>query len=113
MEDFPILFVDDDKQLLDVVSAYLSRFGFVVETESNGVTALEKIDEKDYTIVFTDLIMPEISGLDLLKTVKKSGSPTEVIIVTGYGTIESAIESLCQFSGKLLCQGDPVRERRR
>jgi DNA-binding NtrC family response regulator len=94
MEDFPILFVDDDQQLLDVVSAYLSRYGFVVETESNGIAALEKIDEKDYTIVFTDLIMPEISGLDLLKTVKKAGSPTEVIIVTGYGTIESAIESL-------------------
>ena len=94
MEDFPILFIDDDQQILDVVSAYLSRFGFDVETESSGIAALEKIDKKDYAIVFTDLIMPEISGLDLLETVKKAGSTAEVIIVTGYGTIESAIESL-------------------
>ncbi len=94
MEDFPILFVDDDHQILEVVTAYLSRYGFVVETESSSAAALEKIENHDYAVVFTDLIMPEISGLDLLKAVKKSGSLTEVIIVTGYGTIESAIESL-------------------
>ena len=94
MEDFPILFVDDDRQILEVVQAYLSRYGFVIETESSGIAALEKIEKHDYAVVFTDLIMPEISGLDLLKAVKKSGALTEVIIVTGYGTIESAIESL-------------------
>jgi DNA-binding NtrC family response regulator len=94
MEDFPILFVDDDRQILELVSAYLSRYGFVIDTEISGTAALEKIEKHDYAIVFTDLIMPEISGLDLLKAVKKSGALTEVIIVTGYGTIESAIESL-------------------
>jgi DNA-binding NtrC family response regulator len=94
MEDFPILFVDDDRQILELVSSYLSRYGFVIETEISGTAALEKIEKHDYAIVFTDLIMPEISGLDLLKAVKKSGALTEVIIVTGYGTIESAIESL-------------------
>lgn len=94
MEDFPILFVDDDRQILELVSAYLSRYGFVIETEISGAAALEKIEKHDYAIVFTDLIMPEISGLDLLKAVKKSGALTDVIIVTGYGTIESAIESL-------------------
>lgn len=94
MEDFPILFVDDDRQILELVSAYLSRYGFVIETEISGTAALEKIEKHDYAVVFTDLIMPEISGLDLLKAIKKSGALTEVIIVTGYGTIESAIESL-------------------
>jgi DNA-binding NtrC family response regulator len=94
MEDFPILFVDDDRQILELVSAYLSRYGFAIDTEISGTAALEKIEKHDYAIVFTDLIMPEISGLDLLKAVKKSGALTEVIIVTGYGTIESAIESL-------------------
>lgn len=94
MEDFPILFVDDDQQILELVTAYLSRYGFAVETEISGTVAIEKIEKHDYAIVFTDLIMPEISGLDLLKAVKKSSALTEVIIVTGYGTIESAIESL-------------------
>jgi DNA-binding NtrC family response regulator len=94
MDAYPILFVDDDQQILEIVSAYLDRFGYPVDTVNNGMVAIDKIQQKDYTVVFTDLIMPEISGLDLLKAVKKSSPSTEVIIVTGYGTIESAIEAL-------------------
>ena len=94
MDQYPILFVDDDKQILEIVSAYLDRFGYRVDTVSDGKQAIEMIQQKDYSVVFTDLIMPEISGLDLLKAVKKSNPTTEVIIVTGYGTIESAIEAL-------------------
>ncbi len=94
MEDFPILFVDDDQQILGVVTTYLTRNGYIVDAVNNGPAALEKIKEKEYAVVFTDLIMPEISGLDLLKTIKEASPTTEVIIVTGYGTIESAIEAL-------------------
>ncbi len=94
MENFPILFVDDDQQILDVVAAYLARNGYSVDTVNNGLMALEKIKEKEFAAVFTDLIMPEISGLDLLKSIKDASPTTEVIIVTGYGTIESAIEAL-------------------
>jgi DNA-binding NtrC family response regulator len=94
MDDFQILFVDDDQQILEIVSAYLSRFGYLVDTASNGNIAIEKVQQKDYAVVFTDLIMPEISGLDLLRLVKRSNPATEVVIVTGYGTIESAIEAL-------------------
>ena len=94
MDEYPILFVDDDRQILEIVSVYLDRFGYRVDTVSDGKVAIEKIQHKDYAVVFTDLIMPEISGLDLLRAVKKSNPSTEVIIVTGYGTIESAIEAL-------------------
>ena len=94
MDDFQILFVDDDQQILEIVSAYLSRFGYHVETAGNGNLAIDKIQQKDYSVVFTDLIMPEISGLDLLRSVKRLNPSTEVVIVTGYGTIESAIEAL-------------------
>ncbi len=94
MDSFPILFVDDDQQILNVVTTYLSRNGYSVDAVSNGLLALEKIKQKEYAAIFTDLIMPEISGLDLLKSVKEASPSTEVIIVTGYGTIESAIEAL-------------------
>ena len=93
-DDFSILFVDDDRQILDVVSAYLKRAGYQVDTVNNGFVALENLRQKEYSVVFTDLIMPEISGLDLLKAAKEVSPTTEVIIVTGYGTIESAIEAL-------------------
>jgi DNA-binding NtrC family response regulator len=94
MEPYQILFVDDDQQILEIVSTYLSRFGYHVDTVNNGTLAIEKIQQTDYAVVFTDLIMPEISGLDLLRSVKRSNPSTEVVIVTGYGTIESAIEAL-------------------
>lgn len=94
MDEYPILFVDDDKQILEIVSVYLDRYGYRVDTADDGNAAIEKIQQNDYAVVFTDLIMPKISGLDLLKAVKKTNPTTEVIIVTGYGTIESAIEAL-------------------
>lgn len=94
MDAYPILFVDDDHQILEIVTAYLNRFGFSVDTVDSGTEAMNRINEKEYAVVFTDLIMPEISGLDLLKTIKKTSPSTEVIIITGYGTIESAIEAL-------------------
>ena len=98
MVNYPILFVDDDQQILDVVATYLGRHGYSVDSINDGTLALEKIKQKEYAAVFTDLIMPEISGLDLLKAVKEISPNTEVIIVTGYGTIESAIEALKQGS---------------
>jgi len=93
-EKQPILFVDDDIQILDIVAKYLARWGYDVDTVDNGAEALELINNRDYLAVFTDLIIPEISGLDLLKTTKQTSPLTEVIIITGYGTIESAIEAL-------------------
>jgi DNA-binding NtrC family response regulator len=93
-ETYPILFVDDDRQILEIVATYLARRGYTVDTVDNGLIALEKIKQNEYLVVFTDLIMPEISGLDLLRTVKKTNPLSEVIIVTGYGTIETAIEAL-------------------
>ncbi|MBT8342122.1 MAG: sigma-54 dependent transcriptional regulator [Desulfatitalea sp.] len=94
MEDYPVLFVDDDKQILEVVSTYLARNGYMVDTVHDGLLALKQIQQKEYVVVFSDLIMPDISGLDLLKAIKETSPGTEVIIVTGYGTIESAIEAL-------------------
>ena len=94
MTTLPILFVDDDQQILDVVKTYLTRHGYAVDTINDGRLALEQIKQKEYAAVFTDLIMPEISGLDLLKSTKNVSPGTEIIIVTGYGTIESAIEAL-------------------
>ena len=94
MDNFPILFVDDDQNILDIVSIYLERNNHKVDTVNNGYLALEKLKQKEYAVVFTDLIMPEISGLDLLREIRKTNPETEVVIVTGYGTIESAIEAL-------------------
>jgi len=94
MQKYKILFVDDDQQILSIVGQFLARCGFDVTTESNGLKAIEKVRATHYTVVFTDLIMPELNGMDLLKQIKEISPATEVIVVSGYGTIESAIEAM-------------------
>ena len=94
MKNYKILFVDDDQQILSIVEQFLTRCGFHVTTESNGLKAIEMVKEDHYSVVFSDLIMPELSGMELLKQIKTISPETEVIIVSGYGTIESALEAM-------------------
>lgn len=94
MKNYKILFIDDDQQILSIVEQFLSRCGFNISTESNGLKAIEKVKNDSYSVVFTDLIMPEISGMEILKKIKAASPETEVIIVSGYGTIETAIEAM-------------------
>jgi DNA-binding NtrC family response regulator len=93
-EDFEILFVDDDRHILSLVEEYLSLQGYTVTVVDNGLDAFELLKEKGFDIVFTDLKMPDFGGLDLLAAIKEGHPETEVILVTGHGTIESAIKAL-------------------
>jgi len=92
--DFRILFVDDEKEILSIVEQYLSGHGYQVTVSDNGATALALAREKVFDIIFTDLKMPAVGGLDLLRSVKETSPGTEVIILTGYGTVDSAVEAL-------------------
>jgi DNA-binding NtrC family response regulator len=94
MKKYKILFVDDDPHILSIVDQFLTRCGFDITTESSGLRAIQLIKEDQYSVVFSDLMMPEISGLELLKAIKKNTPETEVIIVSGYASIESAIEAM-------------------
>ena len=94
MMDFEILFVDDDKGILSTVEEYLSFHGYSVTAVDSGLEAFDLIKTRDFDIVFTDLKMPGFDGLELLAVSKELRAQTEVIIITGYGTVESAIESL-------------------
>lgn len=93
-----ILLVDDEREALSIVKGYLSQDGYGITVSESGQRALELMRRDEFDIVITDLNMPEVSGLELLKAVKKYWAETEVIIVTGYGTIETAIEAL-KFGG--------------
>ncbi len=92
--DFKILFVDDDKDILLIVEKYLSRQGYDVKVVDNGIRALDQIKQEPFDIVFTDFRMPEFDGLELLAAIKEYRPDTEVVIVTGYGTMESAIKAM-------------------
>jgi DNA-binding NtrC family response regulator len=89
-----ILFVDDDRAILELVREYLAEVGYRVAVVDNGVKALEMIQGTPYEIVFTDIKMPDIDGLELLSAIKAYRPETEVIIVTGHGSMESAIQAM-------------------
>ena len=94
MKEFEILFVDDDRTILSLVEEYLTAFDYRINVVDNGLKALELIKEKEFDVVFTDFKMPDIDGLELLTVIKEYRPATEVIMVTGHGTMESAIQAM-------------------
>ncbi len=94
MPNADILFVDDDRAILDIVREYLAEVGYRIDVVDNGLSALECIKNHPYPIVFTDIKMPDIDGLELLSAIKEYRPETEVVIVTGHGSMESAIQAM-------------------
>jgi DNA-binding NtrC family response regulator len=94
MDNYRILFVDDDKDILMMVEQYLNMQGYNITTVNSGLKALDLVKQQDLHIIFTDYKMPEFNGLELLAAVKQYNPEIEVIIVTGYGSMESAIQAM-------------------
>ncbi len=89
-----ILVVDDDEEIRILCKTVLTREGYQVTTVPSGSQALSIMENERFEIVMTDLKMPVMDGLDLLKAVKKKHVGTDVIMLTAYGSIESAVESM-------------------
>ncbi len=94
MMDKTVLFVDDEKDICDVLSISLSDLGYKVYTAQNGQEALRIIQEVSPPIVLTDIRMPVMDGIELLRRIKSQFPETEVVMVTGHGDMDLAIESL-------------------
>jgi len=94
MERPRILVVDDEKIICELIERTLERNNYDVEIARNGKTALEKVKESVFDILITDVKMPKISGMDVLKEIKKANPIIEVIVITGYPTIELAVEAI-------------------
>jgi two-component system response regulator FlrC len=89
-----ILVVDDEPQMLIALNETLRRRGYSVTTAGSGMEALCRLREKYYRLVITDMRMPELSGIDLLKKVKSTTPQTPVVLLTAYGTIQSAVDAM-------------------
>lgn len=89
-----ILVVDDEASLRLLLSNELSRMGYAVEAVADGETALNRLRDEFFHVVLLDIVMPRVSGIDVLRTIKQDSIPSEVIILTGNATLESAIESM-------------------
>ncbi|MGZ3493189.1 MAG: sigma-54-dependent transcriptional regulator [Thermodesulfobacteriota bacterium] len=90
-----ILVVDDEAPVRDMIRKGLSQMGgYDVEVAQNGVEAVEKVEKDVFDLVLTDLKMPEMDGLELLKTIKGTRPEIMVILLTAFGSIETAVEAM-------------------
>lgn len=89
-----ILCVDDEEIILDSFRKILVLDGYDVDTVETGQEALGLVQTRDYDFVFTDLKMPAMSGTDVAKSVKHLRPDIDVVIITGYATVETAVECM-------------------
>ncbi len=87
-----ILIVEDDVSMREFLSDLLTNEGYKVDWSIHGGDAKKKIKSESYDIVITDVVMPEVDGVEVLRYVKEKSPDTSVIVITGYSTIKQAVE---------------------
>ncbi|MCX8030562.1 MAG: sigma-54 dependent transcriptional regulator [Thermodesulfovibrionales bacterium] len=89
-----ILIVDDEKDICNALEFILSRENYEVKVATSGEKAIQMINKENYDVVITDLKMGKIDGMEVLKHTKQVSPDTAVIIITAFGSIESAVEAM-------------------
>jgi response regulator RpfG family c-di-GMP phosphodiesterase len=94
-EDAPrVLVVDDEKVIREILADFLSMEGFFVRTAEDGSAALVELSRHHYDLVLSDLKMPNMGGLELLAAISKHAPSVVTVIMTGFGTVETAIDAM-------------------
>lgn len=89
-----VLIVDDDPGIRDTLSDLINMLGCKAFTAEDGISAIGKFNSGPYLCVFTDIMMPKMTGLELIKEIKAIDMATPVIVITGYASIEIAIDAM-------------------
>lgn len=97
-----ILIADDDLAMRMALAESLESCGFEVETADNGADALNKFQKGKFEVVITDMRMPKMTGMDVLKGVKKISPQIPVILITAYGTIKTAVEAMKEGASEFI-----------
>lgn len=94
MSQAHILIVEDDAALAQFLVALLTLEGYTVSAAPDGETAIQMMSEMSYDLVLTDLYLPKADGFEVLAHLQRSHAPTGAVMVTGHGSIESAVEAM-------------------
>jgi DNA-binding NtrC family response regulator len=89
-----VLLVDDEEQFVQTLAMRLDTRGYAVATAFNGDQALKYLKAKEADVVILDVLMPGLTGIDTLREMKKLRPLTEIIMLTGHATVETAIEGM-------------------
>lgn len=89
-----VLVVDDERVIREILTDFLTMEGYVVRAVEDGEAALRELERRPYNLVLSDLKMPGMGGLELLEQISERGLPVLTIIMTGFGTVETAISAM-------------------
>jgi len=89
-----VLIVEDEKDFRDLLADHLRGCGYEVEEAVSREDAFELLEEKDFPVILLDLLLPDGNGMDILEWIKENSRLTEVIVITGHGTIKTAVEAM-------------------
>ena len=92
--DAQILVVDDEERMRNLLKKVLTKQGLSVQTSPNGIDALMKVEETPFDVILADIRMPEMNGIEVLKAVKETRPEIYVILMTAFGSIDSAVEAM-------------------
>lgn len=93
-DSIKIMVVDDETRICQNVAKILSKSGFEVSTAHSAREALEKMTKEAYSLLISDIIMPEMNGLELLKMVKKTWPLTKAVMMTAYASVDTAVKAI-------------------
>src|SRR4030081_1162513 len=91
--DIRVLVVDDEPMMTDSLRQHLAEDGYSVDTAATGAEAIERFDQGGHHLAICDLQLPDMDGLDVMRHMKDARPTTEVIVVTGYGSVQRAVEA--------------------
>lgn len=89
-----ILVIDDEELIRNFIAETLTREGYEVTTAGNGKDGISRFKEQSFDLVFTDMKMPDLTGIDVLSKIKEISPQTTVVVITAYGSIENAVEAM-------------------
>ena len=89
-----ILIVDDEESILVSLESILKKESYRTKTASNGLIALNMLQKAHYDLILTDIMMDDMTGIELLKKTKESFPEIVVLLMTGYANLDTAIEAL-------------------
>jgi DNA-binding NtrC family response regulator len=108
-----ILVVDDEEGARELFHTILTDEGYEVALASGGIEALALFKANPYNLIITDIKMPEMDGLQLLQEIRKTGSKTDVIMVTAYGEVESYLKAMSLGAAEYINKPIRIKELKR
>lgn len=94
MKSYRILIVDDDADIRETMVTLLSMNDYTVTAVADGTSAIEKVGREKFDIVLTDLMLPKMNGIDLIKNLKGIDTDLQCIVITGYATVSTAVDAM-------------------